>query len=140
MKNTDQSIEIQAPIEKVWQAICNFHDMSWAPNVITSCEAVGDHKGTELGAKRILNNAFHETLLTCDNNAHEFSYQIENGPSPVSQEDVKNYIGKVKLTEQDGQTRVQWTSSWESESDDAVNFCHGIYVALLGDLKKSIEV
>ena len=62
-----QSRVIDAPIEKVWSAIKDFHDLSWATNVVTSVEKVGEVKGSEVGAKRILNEAFHETLISiCD--------------------------------------------------------------------------
>lgn len=35
MGQTYQSTVINAPAEKVWNAIRNFHDLSWAPNLIT---------------------------------------------------------------------------------------------------------
>jgi hypothetical protein len=35
--------------------------------------------------------------------------------------------------------RVEWTSSWEQNDEPIQEFCHGIYVALLGDMKKSLE-
>ena len=38
MGTTHQEIEINAPVDTVWNAIRNFHDMSWAPNVVTSVE------------------------------------------------------------------------------------------------------
>jgi len=62
MGQTYQSIVINAPAEKVWTAIRNFHDLSWAPNVITRVEVVGSQKGDEVGAGRVLNDAFRETL------------------------------------------------------------------------------
>ena len=34
---------------------------------------------------------------------------------------------------------VEWTTSWDSNAEDAVEFCHGIYVALLGDLKATFN-
>jgi hypothetical protein len=70
MPETNQSIDINAPISDVWVKLNNFHDFSWAPNVITSVEKVGDIDGGQVGAKRILNNAFHETLVEIDNNSH----------------------------------------------------------------------
>jgi len=36
-------------------------------------------------------------------------------------------------------TRVAWSSSWEKNDEAAHDFCHGIYVALLGDMKASLE-
>ena len=57
MGSTFQEIEIVAPADKVWQAIRDFHDASWAPNVVTSIEAVGDKAGDKKGAGRIINVA-----------------------------------------------------------------------------------
>ena len=77
-----QSIVIAAPVEQVWDTIRNFHDFSWAAGVIDSCEAVGEIGGCEIGAKRVLNGAFHETLLECNEALHRIRYSIDDGPSP----------------------------------------------------------
>jgi uncharacterized membrane protein len=53
MPSTHQSNIINAPIDKVWQAISHFHDMSWAPNIISSVDVAGDVAGAEIGAKRV---------------------------------------------------------------------------------------
>ncbi|MCK5360372.1 MAG: SRPBCC family protein [Gammaproteobacteria bacterium] len=142
MPSTYQSNLINAPVEKVWDAISNFHDLSWAPNVVNSCESVGDTPGTEVGAKRILNGAFQETLRAVDSTAHEMTYSIDDGPSPVSAKEVSNYIGVIKLTPvtmQDS-TLIEWSSNWDSnEEDAAASFCHNIYVAILGDLAETMS-
>jgi hypothetical protein len=140
MQQTYQSIRINAPVEKVWETIKDFHDLSWAPNVVTKCEAVGDKSGSEIGAKRILNDAFHETLIELENATHTMRYSIDNGPSPVSSEDVKGYVGHVHLLPitKDNTTFAMWSSSWDSDSEDAVEFCHTIYVALLDEMANSI--
>lgn len=136
-----QSITVNAPIEQVWNTLKNFHDFSWAKNVIDNCIAVGETPGTEVGAKRILNGAFHETLLECNPAAYRIRYSIDHGPSPVSPNEVKNYIGTVQLKPITlrGATFVEWRSAWESHSEDAVDFCHGIYVALLKSLAQTLE-
>ena len=141
MPETNQSIDIDASISDTWSRFNNFHDLSWAPNVITSVEKVGSTNGTEVGAKRILNNAFHETLVEVNNDAYTLKYSIDDGPSPVSKEEVSNYYGVIKLSPAgDGnKTHVEWTSSWESNAEDAVEFCHGIYVALLNELSESFK-
>lgn len=138
---TDQSIEINAPIADVWSKFTDFHDLSWAPNVIANVEKVGSIDGGTPGAKRILNDAFHETLIEVDADEYLVKYSIDDGPSPVSKDEVENYIGIIKLSPgKDGSgTLVQWTSSWESKADDAVEFCQGIYAALLGDLARSFD-
>jgi hypothetical protein len=141
MGQTYQSIVIDAPIDRVWAAIHDFHDLSWAPNVITSVDAIGDRKGVEVGAKRVLNGVFHETLHELDDRAHNLAYRIDDGPSPVSSDDVNNYVGRLSarpITEGAG-TFVEWSSTWERNDQAAGEFCHGIYVALLRDMKQSLE-
>ena len=141
MPLTDQSIVIDAPITEVWAKINNFHDLSWAPNVITKVEKVGRVDGREVGAKRVLNDAFHETLVEIVDDEYTMKYSIDDGPTPVSKDDVSNYFGVVKLSpaiEGNG-TLVEWSSSWESDAEDAVEFCHGIYVALLDGLAESFK-
>ena len=141
MGSTKQSIEIAVPSDQVWQTVRNFHDMSWAPNVITGVEKVGDQSGDEPGAGRILNGAFHETLMTLDDAGKTLTYSIDDGPSPVSKDDVKDYVGTVSVRQGAAadSSVVEWTSSWQDNDEAAQEFCHAIYVALLGDLKKSLE-
>jgi len=132
------SIVINAPIEKVWGKIKNFHDFSWAPNVITKCEVVGNKSGTEVGAKRILNEAFHETLTDFNEAEHRFQYSIDDGPSPLSKDDVKNYKGDIYLIPitNNNTTVMTCKSSWQSATDDSATegFCNPIYAAILDDV------
>ena len=133
MPSTYQSIVIEAPINAVWAKISDFHDLSFAPQVISDCQKVGDKGGTEVGAQRLLNGVFTETLTHHDESSHAISYSIEDGPSPVSPDEVKSYIGAVRLRPitETGNTFVEWSSRWESDSDDAVAFCSEIYTTLL---------
>ena len=141
MPSTHQSIVIDASANAIWGKIDDFHDLSWASKVLPSCEKVGDLNGLEIGARRVLNGAFLETLTKVDPGFYRLEYSIDDGPSPVSKEEVSNYIGVIQLSPaKDGLgTLVEWSSSWESNSEDAVDFCHGIYVALLNELKNSFQ-
>lgn len=142
MGNTYQSIVINAPREKVWDTVKNFHDTSWAPKVIKKLDAIGDKAGNEIGAQRLLNGVFAETLQELNEDAFTFKYSIDEGPAPVSSNDLKNYIGRVALTSAtlSDATLVEWSSSWEEgKTDETVEFCHGIYVALLNSLKETCE-
>ncbi|MDX1757811.1 MAG: SRPBCC family protein [Marinobacter sp.] len=132
------TIDIDAPVDVVWNRLRNFHDMSWAEGVITDVKAVGDKGGLDIGAKRILNDAFHETLVTMDPAHYTFSYSIDDGPGPVAKDAVERYIGTVKLSPSGEGTRVEWSSEFTSAADDEVaEFCNPIYSALLDALKKS---
>ncbi len=139
MGKTYQTAVINVPVDQVWNKIKDFHNMSWASGVVEKCEVVGDLKGNQIGARRILNDAFHETLVAFSELDKSFKYSIDDGPAPVSKNDVKDYIGAVRLisvTENDT-CLIEWSSSWESPTEDACDFCHNIYVALLDALKKS---
>ncbi len=140
MGQTFQSIVIHAPVDRVWLAIRNFHKLGWAPNVITGVEAIGDIPGDQVGAIRVLNGVFRETLVEWHDERRTFSYRIDDGPSPVSKDEVKHYVGRVSVQPApDGETLVEWSSSWEQHDEPVYEFCHGIYVALLADMKKSLE-
>ena len=54
---------LNASPDTVWNALRDFHDLSWSNNVVEKVTPVGDASGTEVGARRILNDAFHETDL-----------------------------------------------------------------------------
>ena len=136
-----QSIVIQAPIEKVWETIRNFHDLSWGAKVITECVAVGEQSSFEVGAKRLLNQVFHETLLECSDTEHRMRYSIDDGPSPVSRQEVSDYIGTIQLlpVTKDNTTFVAWSSSWHANSNAAVDFCQPIYSSLLQELSLNLR-
>lgn len=133
-------IDINSPISTVWETIRDFHDMSWAPQVITSVKKIGDKSGNEVGAKRVLNDAFHETLTEVKTDDYTFSYSIDDGPGPVSKSAVNNYIGVVKLSEAGDGTLVEWSSTYDSANNDEVaEFCNPIYQALLSALKETLS-
>ena len=139
MPGTHQTIVINAPINEVWNKLSDFHDLSFAPDVITDLEKVGSVDGHSAGAKRILNHAFYETLIEADSNMHILKYSIDDGPSPLSKDEVSNYIGTVKMSSNGDGTLVEWDSTWDASEENAVEFSHGIYVALLNGLSNSFK-
>ena len=141
MGSCHNTIVVDVPREKVWEAIKNFHDLSWADPVITKLEIVGDKTGSEIGAQRFLNDAFLETLKSVNEEEFTFSYSIDDGPEPLSKDANLNYVGTVRLLPVSGSdsTLVEWTSTFESDADEAVSdFCNPVYVALLDALKSHL--
>lgn len=61
--------------------------------------------------------------------------------APAELKDVSHYVGRVSVhpVTEDGGTFVERASAWEKNDQAAGDVCHGIYVALLGDMKKSLE-
>jgi len=133
---------IDAPIEKVWNEIKDFHNMQWAKGVVEAVDVVGDISGSEVGAKRIINGAFHETLMTLNHKDYSFTYKITDGPGAVAKDAVSNYIGEVSLhrVTDTNQTYFLWTSSYESKDGTAVaDLCNPVYQAVLGAAKNNIK-
>ncbi len=131
---------LNAAPDTVWEALRDFHDLSWSSNVVEDVTPVGDVAGTEVGAKRILNNAFHETLHVLDDDARYLKYSIDDGPGPVAKDAVSDYFGEVRVLSvtvpaDPEQSVVVWESSWASGSEEVHDFCDPIYHALLTDLK-----
>ncbi|MCZ4696016.1 SRPBCC family protein [Ancylomarina euxinus] len=135
------SIVIEAPAEKVWDVLRNFHDLSWARNVVTKVEIVGDKPFFEVGAKRIVNGTFYETLLSFDNHAKKFSYSIDDGPGPASKDNLFGYVGELTVfsVTDNNSSFVLWKTTWELEKNEGVaQFLNPLYKALLQDLKTYI--
>lgn len=132
------SIVINTPANKVWDVLKDFHDLSWSKNVVSKVDVIGDKSSDEIGAKRVLNDAFHETLISLDNDAKKFTYSIDDGPAAVSKDNVEGYVGEVAVfsVSENDTSFVVWTSKWESTKEGGVaEFCNPIYHALLQDLK-----
>ena len=131
---------LNAPPETVWSALRDFHDMSWSPNVVQEVTRKGDAVGTEVGAGRVLNNAFHETLYVLDDDSRYLKYSIDEGPGPLAKGAVVDYFGEIRVLPvtvpaESGQSVVVWTSDWASEKGGVHEFCDPIYKALLADMK-----
>jgi hypothetical protein len=131
------SAVIPAPPDQVCAAIRNFHDLSWSANVVQKVDVVGEASGVEIGAKRKLNDAFSETLVGLDDEAHQIRYSIDDGPGAVSRDNVVGYVGQVQVfpITEDNTSLVLWTSVWSGGGEGAKEFCDPIYQGLLGDLK-----
>jgi Polyketide cyclase / dehydrase and lipid transport len=131
---------LTASADTVWNALRDFHDLSWSSTVVEKVTPVGDATGTEIGAKRVLNDAFHETLRELDDEARYIRYSIDDGPGPVAKDAVSGYIGEVRVLpitvpDTPEQCVVVWTSHWESESGGVHELCNPIYRALMVDLQ-----
>jgi len=129
---------VDASADRVWHALRDFHDLSWAWGVIETVDRVGPKAPDQIGAQRVLNGVFKETLLALDDNEREFSYSIDDGPDAVSPDRVSGYVGRVSVfpvTDGD-KTFVAWSSSWRESQGGVEEFCDPIYKALLGALQK----
>ena len=136
MPKVYNSIIIDAPIEQVWSRIRNFHDFSWAPSLIRSCKKVGGGGGYSVGARRLLNGEFLDTLIAYSEIERRMMYSMDEGPSPVSSGEIRDYVGSLHLlpVTTDDKTFVEWSGSWESANTEAVEYMNEVYRSLLADL------
>jgi hypothetical protein len=136
MPKVYNSVIVPAPIEEVWSRIRDFHDFSWAPSLVTSCEKVGEGDGFTVGARRLLNGIFLDTLIAYSEIDRRMMYSLDDGPSPVSSREICGYIGNLHLlpVTADNITFAEWSGIWESETTDAVEYMNDVYRSLLRDL------
>ncbi|MEW5962077.1 MAG: SRPBCC family protein [Pseudomonadota bacterium] len=143
-----ETIEINAPADKVWAAIGNFQDMGWHPAV---AKTEGDGANAA-GAKRRLTlkggGEIYETLTKHDAAGRRFSYEI-------SQVDVKvlpvsNYSSTLSVEDAGGKSVVEWKGAFyrgfpnndpppELNDEAALKAVTGVYRAGLEALKKQLE-
>lgn len=104
-----ETVEIAAPIDKVWKAVEDFGEIAaWNP-ALKSSEGSG---GNQPGAKRVLTFAngekLQEDLDTYDPSAHEYDYRMSN-PNTAALP-ASSYSVVFKLTASGQGTQVEWKS------------------------------
>ena len=144
-----ETVEIKAPLAKVWAAIKDYDGLpSWHPGFAKD-EIVKGTNNTP-GAVRALTikdgPTFTEELLAFSEKDHSYKYRIIESPLPL-----QDYVSTVSVAAgKDGATVVTWVGNFkrknpaenppEAESDaGAVNLIKGVYRAGLDNLKKRFE-
>jgi hypothetical protein len=145
----NQSIEIDAPPEKIWEAISNFQDMSWHP-AVESVEGTG---GNDEGATRTLTlkggGIIKESLHKYEPEEMSYSYRIDE--VDVSVLPVTNYSSTIAvLPGDDGVPVVEWRGAFyrgfpnndpppELNEEAAIKAVTEVYQAGLESLKAKLE-
>lgn len=146
-----ETIEVNAPPDKVWAVIGNFQDMSWLPAIKATTGSGGN---TPDVAKRHLDlgggASLDEELYKYDAEKHSYSYRIPTVDVKVLP--VNNYSSTIDVAaSEDGKTStVEWHGAFyrgypnndpppELNDEAAKNAVTGIYRAGLEALKKKFE-
>jgi mxaD protein len=142
-----ETIEINAPADKVWAAVGNFGDMSWHP-AIAKTEITGG-KAEEAGATRTLTftdgGGVKETLTSYDAASMTMKYDITEGTLPL-----REYSATIQVQSAGGKTTVLWKSMFKRKDpanpakegqDDktAKDTIVNIFKTGLENLKKNLE-
>ncbi len=143
-----QTIEINAPAEKVWAVIGNFQDMSWHPAIAKS-EGTG---ANEKGAKRTLTlqggGIIQEALLKHDPEKMMMKYEITDVDVKVLP--VKNYSAMLSVKGDGDKSKVTWRGAFyrgflnndpppELNEAAAKKAITGVFTSGLEALKKKLE-
>ncbi len=143
-----ETIEINAPADKVWAVIGNFQDMSWHP-AFTKTEGTG---GNAVDAKRTLTLAsgakIEEQLDKYSAEARSYSYEITSVDVKVVP--VSSYSSAIAVTGEGNTSTVTWKGAFyrgypnndpppELNDEAAVKAITGVYKNGLAALKAKIE-
>lgn len=143
-----ETVEIDAPADKVWSVIGNFQDMSWHP-AVAKTEGEG---GNAAGAKRTLTlkdgGVIYESLLDYDADNKSLKYEITQVDVKVLP--VNNYSSWLSVAEEGGKSIVSWKGAFyrgymnndpppELNDEAAIKAVKAVYRSGLDNLKKVIE-
>ncbi|MCC7252406.1 SRPBCC family protein [Hyphomicrobium sp.] len=143
-----ESVEINAPADKVWEVVGNFQDMGWHPAFVKT-EGKG---GNEVGATRVLTlengGQIFEKLNKYDAEGKTLSYEITEVDVKVVP--VTNYSAHFTVTADGDKSKVEWRSAFyrgyvnndpppELSDEAAVNAVTGVFQSGLAALKKKLE-
>lgn len=105
-KKVDETIVIDASVDKVWEVIKDFDKISeWHPDIKSS---KGDGKN-ESGGERTLtleNGDLVESLDFYSESDHEYNYRL--GTVNTDAMPVSSYTAALQLIDEDGKTKVKW--------------------------------
>ena len=136
-----ETVEINAPADKVWAKIGSFADMSWHPAIAKT--EITSGKADEVGATRVLTTQdggkINEVLTSFDAATKTMKYEITESVLPV-----REYGATLKIKESaDGKTTVVWSANFKRKDpanpgaagqDDAA-----AKAAILGIFKSGLE-
>ncbi|HPG89709.1 MAG TPA: SRPBCC family protein [Hyphomicrobium sp.] len=143
-----QTIEINAPVEKVWEVIGNFQDMGWHP-AFKKTEGTG---GNDVGATRKLTldggATIDEKLIKYNADGKSLSYEIT--AVDVKVVPISNYSSTISVTGDASKSTVEWKGAFyrgyvnndpppELNDEAAVKAVTGVYESGLAALKKKLE-
>ncbi|ABS65289.1 SRPBCC family protein [Xanthobacter versatilis] len=148
-KKVTETVEINAPAEKVWAAIGNFQDMSWHP-AVTANTGQG---GNAIDATRKLTlqggGTIDEVLYKFEPEQKSYSYRIAEVDVKVLP--VTNYSSTITVTPIDAtHSKVEWRGAFyrgypnndpppELSDEAAIAAVTGVYRGGLDALKAKLE-
>lgn len=144
-----ETIEINAPADKVWAVVGNFQDMGWHP-AFTKTEGTGGNDPATATRKLTLGSGatIDEKLIKYNAEGKSLSYEITNVDVKVVP--VSNYSSTITVSGEGDKSTVEWKGAFyrgyvnndpppELSDEAAVKAVTGVYKDGLAALKKKLE-
>ena len=143
-----KSVDIAAPVDKVWDAVKDFDSLNkWHPGFAKDEIQKGENNKPGTVRKLTIQDgpSFTEELLAFDDAKHTYKYRIIESPLPL-----RDYVSHITVTPgAKGGSHVTWVGTFkrkstsdtppEAENDDAANkLITGVYEGGLANLKKML--
>lgn len=143
-----ETVEINAPADKVWATIGNFQDMSWHP-AVAKLEGSG---GNDANATRTLTltsgGTIEEKLLSFDPAKMTYKYEITKVDPKVLP--VNNYSSSISVKGDGSKSTVEWKGAFyrgfmnndpppDMNDEASKKAVEGVYRGGLDALKKKLE-
>ncbi|MDR7037280.1 MULTISPECIES: SRPBCC family protein [Methylobacterium] len=147
-RKISESVEINAPADKVWAVVGNFQDMSWLPPV-EKTEGTG---GNEAKATRTLTlkggATVVEELSKYSADKKSYSYRIDK--VDVKTLPVNDYSSTIEVEDAGGKSKVTWKGAFyrgymnndpppELNDENSEKAVRGLYRTGLDALKAKVE-
>lgn len=116
--NVFASIVIDAPAARIWSVLRDFIGLTAWSEAVTGARITNGKASDQVGAIRHLDiadgSAFVETLLTLSDDSMSLSYDIVEGPIPVT-----DYVATMRVYEvtADGSSFVTWSAQFDTADD-----------------------
>lgn len=105
-----ESIEVNAPVDKVWAKIGSFGDLNWHPAIAKT--AISSGENNVVGATRVLTlkdgGTIHEVLTGYDAAHHTMKYDITESVLPL-----RDYSATLSVQATGDKTIITWRSMFK---------------------------
>jgi mxaD protein len=143
-----RTVDIRAPVDKVWAAVKDFDSLNkWHPGFAQDEIVKGDNNKPGAVRKLTIRDgpSFTEELLAFDDAKHTYTYRIIESPLPL-----RDYVSRITVKRgPNGGSHVTWTGTFkrkstsgnppEAENDAAATkLITGVYEGGLANLKKML--
>ncbi|MGU3538347.1 SRPBCC family protein [Methylobacterium sp. A54F] len=148
-KKVEETVEINAPADKVWAVIGNFQDMSWLPPV-EKTEGKGGNEPDKATRTLTLKGGatVEEALYKYSAEKKSYSYRITK--VDVKTLPVNDYSSTLKVEDEGGKSKVSWDGAFyrgymnndpppELNDEASQKAVRGLYRTGLDALKAKVE-